>query len=125
MLRSNWQPTGCNRALSTACGLREKNDRILRRRRSPRSLGLIEVEGPSGGACLGGEAFCAHVPVPSGLSSHSSPALSSRKLPVTGSSTNTPTWIPTDFPAGTSGMVLKEPSEFRRQSLLGATLPPP
>src|SRR4051812_49948595 len=86
------------------------------------------VTGPGTPTALGGTrepVSWVHVPDPLGLSSHSSPALSNRKLPVTGSSTSSPRWMPTALPDGTSGIATNEPSELRRQSLFGATLPPP
>src|SRR5690349_11583701 len=66
-----------------------------------------------------------HVPAPDGFSSHSWPALSSRKLPVTGSHTRLPRWMPTAVPDGAFGIGVKLPSALRRHNRVGASLPPP
>jgi hypothetical protein len=76
---------------------------------------------------LGGDVSFLQEPAPSGLSSQSSPALRRRKLPETGSSTNSPILepVPTVFPEGTSGNGEVVPSDDIFQSFCGATFPPP
>src|SRR5215467_8560529 len=66
-----------------------------------------------------------HVPEPLGSSSQNWPALRSRKLPVTGSSTSMPFWMPTCVLPGVFGIAVAVPFESRRHSLVLATLPPP
>src|SRR5687767_10583613 len=69
---------------------------------------------------------CVQVPAPVGSSCQSSPELSSKKLPVTGSATKLPSRTPTPFPLGTGGMAVTEPLELKRHSLFELPpVPPP